>query len=100
MFLAAVRASGGTPGTAINMNRNAPSVLDMNVYTGATDLVVTTGDLEVVDIRFGTDTKTLNFDGALVMTHGKNLYFKGEVANHATDKIRIMVLGYEEEGDE
>lgn len=100
MFIAATRTSGGTEGTPINMNRSAPSVLEMNVYTGTTDLVVTPGDLEVIDIRFATDTKPINFDGSLILTYGKNLYFKGEVADHTTDKIRIMVLGYEEEGDE
>jgi len=100
VFLAATRASGGTAVTPINMNRSAPSILEMNAYTGETDLVVTPGDLEVIDIRFGTDTKIVSFDGGLILTYGTNLYFKGEVANHLTDKIRIMVLGYEEEGDE
>jgi len=99
MFIAADRTSGGTAVTPINMNRSAPSVLEMNAYTGATDLVVDSGLLEVVDIRLGTDTKEVDFDGGLILTYGKNLYFKGEVADHTTDKIRIMVLGYEEEGD-
>jgi len=100
LFIAATRTSGGTEVEPLNMNRAAPSVLEMNAYTGETDLVVTSGDLEVVDIRFGTDTKTIKFDGSLILTYGKNLYMKGEVADHTTDKIRVMVLGYEEEGDE
>jgi hypothetical protein len=96
VFVGATYTSGGTEVTPINMNRAAPSVLAMTAYTGATDLVVTSGDLEVVDVRLATDTKTISFDGGLVLTYGKNLYFKGEVANHLTDKIRVMILGYEE----
>jgi len=99
LFIASTRTSGGTEVTPLNMNRSSPSVLEMNAYTGTTDLVVTPGDLEVVDVRFGTDTKSIKFDGALILTYGKNLYFKGEVADHTTDKIRVMVLGYEEEGE-
>ena len=100
LFVAATRTSGGTSVIPLNMNRVAPSVLEMDAYTGETDLVVTSGDLEIVDLRFGTDTKNINFDGSLILTYGKTLYFKGEVADHTTDKIRVMVLGYEEGGDE
>jgi len=100
LFVGATYTSGGTKSVPLNMNRAEPSVLEMTAYTGETDLVVTSGDLEVVDVRFATDTKSIKFDGSLILTYGKNLYLKGEVANHATDKIRIMVLGYEEEGNE
>ena len=100
MFIASTRTSGGANVPPINLNRNSPSILLMNAYTGSSDLVVSPGSLELLDVRFGTDTKLIDFQGGLILTYGKNIYFQGEVANHLTDKIRIAVFGYEEEGDE
>jgi len=95
LFTDSVYVSGGTVVTPINMNRASGLVLSATAYTGATDLSVTKGSNEIVDVRFGIDSATIKFDTSLILGRGNNIYILGEVSTIG-DKIRAMILGYED----
>lgn len=95
LFTDSTYTSGGTSVSPVNLNRNSLRTIDANSYTGETDLVVTEGNNEILDARFGIDTVTINLEGGLLLGKNKNIYILGEVAS-AGDKIRVTLLGYED----
>jgi len=95
IYLDSAYISGGTTVTPINLNRGSGNVLDALVYNGNTDLAVTAGSTEIVDFRLGADSYEWHIDNALVLAPNSVLYILGEVQNIG-DKIRVMVLGFED----
>ncbi len=97
LYASTTYSTGGTSGAAVNVNLTSALTLSADIYTGQTDLTVTKGTEEIIDVRFGVDTETVDFAGALVMGQDDNIYIVGEVGT-VGNKIRVMILGFEEEG--
>lgn len=95
LFVDSTYVSGGTEVTPVNLNRSSLRTLEATTYNGTTDLIVTKGSNEILDVRFAVNTVDMNLRGGLILSKNKNIYILGEVAS-AGDKIRVSLFGYED----